>query len=173
VTRNKYSLFRQRERDGATRHRRDNENEAGFSLVEVIVASTILMIVLVSFSNLLVDSLTVSLNSGERQTAASLASDTIENAKALGVTKLGTAAAAQLSTPSLLTVCLATAGSEIASPQNGTAFAQCQTTTVDRILYTVTPVVSAPTGSVATVTVTVTWPTANTYVTSSQINGTG
>jgi hypothetical protein len=65
-----------------------SEQEGGFGVVEVMVASLILVIVLVSFSNMVIDSLTTALTARQREAAASLASDVVENARALGWNEL-------------------------------------------------------------------------------------
>jgi Tfp pilus assembly protein PilV len=137
-------------------------DDDGFGLVEVMVASVILIIIVISLSNLLVDSLSAALLSRQREAAASLASDTIENAKAIGQTALtaapagsGTCSAATAPVPVLTNL----------------TFRQCYTTAVDGTTYTVTPTVAVGSaGQPDTVTVTVTWASAqHTYVTSTQI----
>ena len=137
-------------------------SEDGFGIVEVIVATTILMVVVVSLTTLLVDSLTNALLTRQRETAASMASAAIENAKAIGQSAL-------LASPGSIAPCAAFAGS-----QQATTFGQCRyTVTADNTAYTVTPTVAVPTagsGQPDTVTVTITWSAGSrSFLTTSQI----
>jgi type II secretory pathway pseudopilin PulG len=157
-------------------------DEAGFSLVEVIAAVTILVVVIISFSNLLVESLSAALISRQRETAASIASDTIENARALGQSAL--TAASQASAPTC-TVASSTA-LVLTNPtpitpvpvlpalSNGAqiGFLTPYTTVVDRYTYTVCTTITAPapTSSADTVSVLVTWGSGkHSYGTSTQV----
>jgi Tfp pilus assembly protein PilV len=137
-------------------------DEAGFSLVEVIAAVTILVVIIISFSNLLIDSLSAALISRQRETAASIASDTIENARALGQSAL--TAASQASAPTCTiasSTALAQTNPTPATPvpvlTQGT-FLTAYTTVVDRYTYTVCTTITAPAPTSAdTVSVLVTW----------------
>jgi len=144
-------------------------DEDGFSIVEVIAAVLILMVVLVSLSYLLIDSLSTALVSKEREAAASLASDVVENARALGVTALSTAATGTCSTGSstspLTTPAIETAGCFQAGY---TAYVKVNTTTYAEQVSLGTITVTQP----VTVNVTVTWTqgsNTDTYSSSGQV----
>jgi type II secretory pathway pseudopilin PulG len=128
--------------------------DGGFSIVEVIAAVLILMVVLVSLSNLLIDSLSTALVSKEREAAASLASDVIENARALGVTALTSGTTATCSTGSaaspLTTPAIETAGCFQAGY---TAWIKVNTTTYAEQVADVSTTTTQP----VTVNVTVSW----------------
>jgi prepilin-type N-terminal cleavage/methylation domain-containing protein len=142
--------------------RRSETGENGFTLVEVMAATVILVLVLVSLSNLLVDSLSVALVSKQREAAASLAGDMIENADALGV--------ANLTAGSGVTPCspIQTTAAVLPTRLTGASFQQCFVAFVDQYSYTVSPAVTVTSGTADGVTVTVTW-SAGTYVTYSLV----
>jgi Tfp pilus assembly protein PilV len=144
------------------RRRADRSGEeAGFGLVEVLVASVVLLIVLISITNLLTDSLTAALLSQQREAAASLASDTIENAQALGQTALTAAS-------TMGTSCAVTTTPAMPVPVLSTCnFLQSWSATVDGMTYTVTATLT--TGAPDTVTVVVNWGSSSSYVTSTQV----
>jgi Tfp pilus assembly protein PilV len=149
--------------------RRRGDDEAGFALVEIIAATVILMVIVVSLSNLLVDSLTATLMSRQREAAASIASDTVENARALGQTAL--TAASVVSDPT----CPVSNGTALTNVSPVPALAQATmlvpyTTTLDGTTFTVCSNVTASTTSADTVSVMVTWAAgAHSYLTSSQV----
>jgi type II secretory pathway pseudopilin PulG len=72
-------------------HRSVAGEEGGFALLEVLVASVILLLVAISLTTVLVGSLRADSVAGQRETAAGIASDTIENAKAIGFAALAAA----------------------------------------------------------------------------------
>lgn len=159
-----------------TGHGHGRRDEGGFALVEIIVATTILMIILVALSSLLTDSLTVALISRQQEAAAALAADAIQNARAIGEAGL-------VISPSPLLACtqsqLPTGLQTPTTPPSSLAFTaanfgQCSyTTTVDSnaTIFRVSSVTTAS-GTLDSVTVTVTWPAgtpAHTYATTSQV----
>jgi type II secretory pathway pseudopilin PulG len=149
--------------------------ELGFALVEIMAAMTILVIVLVSFSTLLVDSLTAALNSKQSQVAASIASDMIENAKAIGLVALNSDLGTFSLTPSafgsipvpvpIRTALPTSASVTVAS----TDFRQRFTMAADGYTYTVIPTVIIGAGTPDKVTVQVTWLPAGSYSTTTLI----
>jgi hypothetical protein len=159
------SMLGRRERaarqDAAPRRRRD---EAGVSLVEVIAASFILTITFVSLASVLIHSISTGHLSQQREAAASLASDVLENGRALGLTCLVAAAASATSSQTLAacpTVILTPATLPTGAPSlvQSTTFFSPTTLTLDATRYTITP--KAPTGtapSPVTLGVTVAWP---------------
>jgi prepilin-type N-terminal cleavage/methylation domain-containing protein len=152
---------------------RRNADDKGFALVEVLAASTILVIVLVSFSTVLVDSLRAALLSRQSEVAASISSDMIENAKALTQGALSDDLGTTQSCVSLgavpVPVPVRTASATTASQTvAATDFRQCFSILVDSYVYTVSPSVTTI-GSPDTVTVSVTWLPSGSYSTSAQI----
>jgi Prokaryotic N-terminal methylation motif len=158
---------RPRPRENLARDRCDDDR--GFGLAEVLVASAIMMIIIVSFSNIMIDSLTAALLSRQREAAASIASDVIENASGLaqatGWTSAVGSCVSQPPTPPAAAG--GTGGIPVfLAPQ----YLQCPfTATIDRTAFLVTPSVAGTT-PLFVVTVTVTWPTAHSYSTSSQVS---
>jgi Tfp pilus assembly protein PilV len=148
-------------RSGASCRGRSEQDE-GFGLIEIMVASVILIVVVISLSNLLIDSLQAALLSRQREQAASLASDVVENGKALGQTSLS-------ASPTPTGSCSAVTGAPVPVLSQLT-FQQCFTTTVDKTSYTVHPTVTASIAVPDIVTVTVTWSSsAYSYITSSKV----
>ncbi len=130
-------------------------DDEGFSIVEVLVATTILMVVVIAITTALTSSLTSAVLTRQREGAASLASASIENAKAIGMTGLS-------SSPATPGTCTAFTGAQTSS-QYGT----CRyVVTMDGTTFNVLPTVTG--GTPARVTVTVTWGT-RTYITSSDV----
>jgi Tfp pilus assembly protein PilV len=143
------------------RHRPGGEE--GFGLVEIMAATVVLMVVVVSLTNLLVDSLSAALLARQRETAAGVASNIVENAKALGASTLF--AETPGSQP-----CSANSYSPV--PVLTTNFEQCFTTRIDNTVFTVSPVVTKGPSAAAPqgVTVTVTWASAqHSYITSTNV----
>ena len=148
------------------RPRAEGGAEDGIGLADVLAATLILMVIVVSFSNLLVDSLSATLLSKQREQAASLASDVVENAKALGQTQLSAA-------PTGSSTCTAVSAGSPVPVLTVATFQQCFTVAVDNTRYSVTPSVTASTTGPDTVVVTVTWASAqHTYLTTTLV-GTG
>ena len=142
-------------------------SEAGFGLVEIMAATVILMVVVVSMTNLLLDSLNAALVAKQREAAASIASNIVENARALGQSGL-TVTKPPLPTSQPKQVPAAPAWVFSTSPGLG----QCSySVTSDQTVFNVSPVVSqAATSSLDWLTVTVTWSSVPyTYVTTSQV----
>jgi hypothetical protein len=148
-----------------------DNSEQGFGLVEVMAATVILMIVVISFTNLLIGSLSAGLLSRQRETAASIASNVDESAAALGEANL--AAGPTLSS---MTACtapqLATFIGQNSQIPPTALFGQCDfPIAVDTTTYTVFPVISGA-ATLFLVNVTVKWTTAgslHTYATTTQV----
>lgn len=146
--------------------------EGGFAIVEILAATTILVIVLASFSTLLVDSLRAALVSNRTQIAAGVASDMVENAKALGQSSLGTdlgltVACTSLGTQAVPVPVRTAAATGATATVALTDIRQCFTISLDRYTYTVTPTVTIGTPDI--VRVVVTWSPSGTYTTFAQI----
>jgi Tfp pilus assembly protein PilV len=165
-------------RSGASCRGRSEQDE-GFGLIEIMVASVILIVVVISLSNLLIDSLQAALLSRQREQAASLASDVVENGKALGQASLSKSPATPAPPPPPAPQCTPVKGAPVPVLTQLT-FQQCFTAIVDKTTYTVSPTISTPcqTGVIPclitttpdTVKVTVTWSSgAYTYLTSSKV----
>ncbi len=147
------------------RSREAGPGEDGFSLVEIIAATTILMVIVISLSNVLVDSLTASLLSRQREAAASIASDSVENAKGLGYS--GTTAL--VSGTSCPAPSSGTPSPTVPVAQTASSYLTSYRVQVDTTVYGVCTSVVTPPATADTVTVTVTWPGAQTYTTSSRV----
>jgi Tfp pilus assembly protein PilV len=142
-------------------------DESGFGLIEVVVATLVLVVVVISLGNLLADSLTAAALSRQRDDAASLAGDVVENAKALGDSQLADVPAG--SSPCVVVAASAGPVPVLTGGANGN-FQQCFTTTIGVTAFTVTPLVTPVSGGPDTVTVTVTWAGgAHSYLTTTEI----
>jgi Tfp pilus assembly protein PilV len=151
--------------EGPRRRRRAGAApDDGFSIVELLVSTTILMLIVVAMTTMLVDSLSSAVLTKTRLTAASLASNAIENAKAIGQGGL-------TATPANPTTCAtAFTGSQVSGVYGSCSY----TTVVDSVTYTVMPTVTVPVtaGQPDTVSVAVTWSSGtHVFVTTSQIGG--
>ncbi len=137
-----------------------DRDESGLGIVEVMVASLILIIVAISIGNMVIDSLSAALISRQREAAASIASNVVENAKGLGQAALVAETASTTPCPA------STQPVRVITSLNEASFDQCFTTTVDRTVYTVSPTVAVGTPDV--VTVKVAW-NATSYSTSTDL----
>lgn len=137
-------------------------DDSGFGLIEVLVASLILMVTVVGLAGLLSNSFTAALLSKERDTAASIASDTIENAKALGSSSL---VAASPTCPTSVTSPTYSAVPALAA----SAFSTPYQVTIDRMSYVVCSSVTTSATTPDVVTVTVRYGSASTYTTTGQV----
>jgi hypothetical protein len=169
----------------ARRDRRSSRNEAGVALVEVLVASLILTITFVSLASVLIRSISTGHLAQQREAAASLVSDVIENGRALGLDCL-TAASVSPSTSATVLAAIAACPTVLLTPgtQPGTwtglqppatslvqsaAFFSPAPVTIDATVYTLTVTLAGTAPSPVTLTAKAAWSSAS--YTSSAIVG--
>jgi hypothetical protein len=127
------------------------------------------MIVVVSVTNLLIDSLGAAVVSRQRETAASIASDTIENAKALGQANLANTIPATCPAPGVIPSGPGLPYAAVPALTSAT-FTTPYSVVVDRTTYVVGTAVTISSTSADTVAVAVSWANGNdTFDTSGEV----